>query len=141
MRKIAYREGHKDMIQILNDNFESFNTVVEGTATDIAAFDTRIDAVEATVAAFHGMSFLQIADTPIQITGWGTSNGLYYYRIGVSQIQVNSYVEIIPFNADLAIVQAMQLLPQLVSGLQYFDFYAKNLPTAIFHITINIWTP
>jgi len=86
-----------------------------------------------------------IPDKPIQVTGltlldtgWTLDSGLYYYDLANVNITANSIVEVIPDNADVAIIKAAEVLPSTLSSLGNVRIWSTNEPTADIGVTINI---
>ena len=86
-----------------------------------------------------------ISTNTTQVTGitltsgsWSLVTGLYEYDYANVNITVNSIVDVIPANADIAIVQAAEVLPQTDSSAGSVKLYATNAPTGDIGVTINI---
>ena len=82
---------------------------------------------------------------PTQVTGitlssgsWTLVAGLYEYDYANANITVNSIVDVIPANADIAIVKAAEVLPLTESSAGSVKLYATNAPTGDIGVTINI---
>jgi hypothetical protein len=87
------------------------------------------------------------AEKTIQVTGltltqssWTSGSTFYEYELTNANITADSIVEVIPANADYAVVQAAQILPSVVSASGKITIYAVNQPTANIGVTINITT-
>ena len=114
MKTIAYREGHKDMIHILNDNFDEISHYAAG------------------------ISVTQVASLVLLSASWSLVSGLYEYNLSNANIKATSIVDVIPDNADIATVKAAQILPKTVSSSGMVKLYATNAPASNIGITINI---
>jgi len=96
------------------------------------------------LTAISPVTFKQ--STPIQVGSltltsgdWDLVSGLYEYDLSDANILSNSIVDVIPDNADIAIVQAAEVLPKTVSSAGSVKLYATNAPTDDIGITINIF--
>ena len=114
MYKISYREGHKDMISILNANFDEISHYAAG------------------------VSVIQVASLVLLSANWSLVSGLYEYNLSNTNIKSTSIVDVIPDNADIAIVKAAQILPKTVSSTGAVKLYSTNAPASNIGITINI---
>lgn len=84
---------------------------------------------------------------PLQITGitllsasWTLVSGLYEYDLTNANITANHVVDVIPENADIAIVKAAAILPKTVSSAGSVKLYATNAPTGNIGVTIILTT-
>jgi len=91
------------------------------------------------------LSSTTIATAPLQITSlslssgsWSLVSGLYEYDLSNANITANSIVDVIPDNADIAIVKAAEILPRTDSSSGSVKIYATNTPTDDIGITIII---
>jgi hypothetical protein len=81
---------------------------------------------------------IQVGSLTLLDTGWTLDSGLYYYELEDSNITANDIVEVIPDNADIALVVAAEILPATVSAAGKVTIYAINEPTDDIGVTINI---
>jgi hypothetical protein len=81
----------------------------------------------------------QVTSISILAASWTLVSGLYEYVYSNANITSTSIVEAIPDNSAIDIVKAAELLPRTDSSAGSVKFYATNLPTANFTITINIY--
>jgi hypothetical protein len=81
----------------------------------------------------------QVTSISILASNWVLVSGLYEYELSNANITSTSIVEAIPDNSAIDIVKAAELLPKTDSSAGSVKFYAKNLPTGNFTITINIY--
>lgn len=107
-----------------------------GTANKIAGFGVSGEAVE-----------IDIPSLPLEITGitllsasWTLVSGLYEYDLANANITASHVVDVIPENADIAIVKAAEILPKTVSSAGSVKLYATNAPTANIGVTIILTT-
>jgi hypothetical protein len=81
----------------------------------------------------------QVTSISILASNWVLVSGFYEYELSNGNITSTSIVEAIPDNSAIDIVTAAELLPRTDSSAGSVKFYAKNLPTGNFTITINIY--
>ena len=81
---------------------------------------------------------IQVTSLTLLSTGWTLVSGLYEYDLSNANITANSIVEVIPSNADIAVVIAAQILPETDSASGVVTIYSVNEPTADISVTINI---
>jgi hypothetical protein len=81
----------------------------------------------------------QVTSISILASNWVLVSGFYEYELSNGNITSTSIVEAIPDNSAIDIVTAAELLPRTDSSTGSVKFYAKNLPTGNFTITINIY--
>jgi hypothetical protein len=82
----------------------------------------------------------RLTDTTVLAqTDWNLNGGLYELQLNNANITATSYVVVIPFNSDITIVQAAELLPENDSFDGYVMVYSKNLPSADINVTLNIF--
>jgi hypothetical protein len=86
-----------------------------------------------------GPKAVQVTGLTLLDTGWTLVGGLYEYDLADANILVTSIVEVIPDNADRAIVQAAVFLPRTDSSAGSVKVYATNEPTDDIGVTINIY--
>jgi hypothetical protein len=67
------------------------------------------------------------------------NSGLYEYDISDGSITSDTVVDVIPDNADYAIVLAAQLLPANVSSAGAVKIFAVNEPTDDIDVTLNLF--
>lgn len=84
-------------------------------------------------------AFRKEALAVLTIAGWDLVSGVYEQDLANADILATSYVAIVPDNADVAIVQAAELLPQNESFNGYVRVYSVNLPAANINVTLNIF--
>lgn len=84
---------------------------------------------------------------PLEITGitllsasWTLVSGLYEYDLANANIIANHVVDVIPENADIAIVKAAEILPKTVSSAGSVKLYSANAPTGNIGVTIILTT-
>ena len=104
-----------------------------------------VDGTGTTVQANTGSVQFNINLT-VQVTGitlvagsWSLVSGLYEYDLANANIASTSIVEVIPDNADIAVVQAAEVLPRTDSGAGTVKLYATNAPSGDIGVTINIY--
>jgi len=90
---------------------------------------------------------LQGLTVPLQITGltllsasWTLLGSLYEYDLANANITAAMVVDVIPENADIAIVKAAEILPKTVSSAGSVKLYATNAPTGNIGVTIILTT-
>jgi len=83
---------------------------------------------------------------PIEVTSltlvqanWTLVSGLWEYDLSNVNITATAIVDVIPDNADIAIVKAAEILPRTESSAGSVKIYSTNEPTADIGVTINIW--
>jgi hypothetical protein len=86
-----------------------------------------------------GDAVVQVTGLTLLDTGWTLVGGLYEYDLADANILATSIVEVIPDNADAAIVQAAVFLPRTDSSAGSVKVYATNEPTDDIGVTINIY--
>lgn len=89
--------------------------------------------------ASGGSVVIQVGSLTLASGSWSLVSGLYEYDLSNANIAATSIVDVIPDNADIAIVQAAVVLPKTVSSAGSVKLYATNAPTDDIGITINIW--
>lgn len=87
----------------------------------------------------EGNLITQIGSLTLISGSWSLVTGLYEYNLSNANILATSIVDVIPDNADIAIVQAAQVYPKTVSSAGFVKVYAKNAPTGNIGVTINIY--
>lgn len=80
-----------------------------------------------------------VVDRVLTVAGWTLVNGLYEQTLLNGRITSDSYVAVIPFNADVAIVSAAGILPQNDSIDGGVIIYSTNLPSDDINVTLNIF--
>jgi hypothetical protein len=80
-----------------------------------------------------------VVDRILTVAGWTLVNGLYEQTLLNGRITSDSYVAVIPFNADVAIVSAAGILPQNDSIDGGVIIYSTNLPSDDINVTLNIF--
>lgn len=81
---------------------------------------------------------VQVTGLVLYAVGWSLVSSLYEYDLAYSGITSNSIVDVIPSNADIATVQAAEILPYTQSSSASVKIFATNAPTGDIHITLNI---
>jgi hypothetical protein len=84
-------------------------------------------------------SFRVTATAVLLQTNWTLVSGVYEQDIANTNILSTSYVVVIPSNADVAIVQAAEILPENQSSNGIVTIYSKNLPSADINVSLNIF--
>jgi len=130
-----------------------FTTVFNATLDYIAVKATTV-AIPAPVAGdfvglwknYKGAQGVAGA-IPLQITGltlvaanWTLVSGLYEYDLANANITATHVVDVIPENADIAVVKAAEILPKTVSSAGSVKLYATTAPTANIGVTIILTT-
>lgn len=82
----------------------------------------------------------QITGVTITSTSWTLVSGLYEYDYSNVGITADSIVEVIPDNADIAVVKAAEILPKTVSSAGSVKLFATNAPTNNIGVTMNLTT-
>jgi len=144
--------------------FEASTHIVTGTQpldadlTAIAALSTNglVERTGAGTAAIRAIGVTASTDIPsradadarykpIQVTGltlttgaWTLASGLYEQSISDANITTSSIVDVIPNNADFAVVAAASFLPRTDSASGSVKVYCNNLPSGNIGVTINI---
>jgi hypothetical protein len=80
----------------------------------------------------------QITSITLSSGSWSLVSGLYEYDYSNAAITANSIVDVIPDNADIAVVKAAEILPKTVSSSGSVKLYATNAPTGNIGVTMNI---
>jgi hypothetical protein len=70
---------------------------------------------------------------------WTLVSGVYEQDIVNTFIKSTSYVAIVLSNADIAVAQAAEILPENESFDGFVRVFSKNLPLADINITLNIF--
>ena len=81
---------------------------------------------------------IQVDNVLISAGDWVPDSGIYKYTYPDPQITETKVVEISPANDAYSIVQGIEVLPLTESFSGYLEFYANNLPTEDFYVTILI---
>jgi hypothetical protein len=81
---------------------------------------------------------IQIDSVLISAVDWVADSGIYKHTYSDPKITDIKVVEIIPANDAYSIVQGIEVLPLTESFNGYVEFYANNLPTEDFNVTILI---
>jgi hypothetical protein len=84
-------------------------------------------------------TFQQITGITVLQSDWTLDSGLYESDISNANITSNTVVDVIPDNADYAIVLAAQLLPANVSSAGAVKIFAVNEPTDDINVTLNLF--
>lgn len=71
--------------------------------------------------------------------GWTLVGGVYEQSINSAHISENSYVVVIPSNADVDIVKAAELLPENISSNGSVKVFSTNQPTDPINVTLIIF--
>lgn len=72
-------------------------------------------------------------------TGWTDVSGTYEQVISNSEITANSFVIIVPDNADVPVVQAAEILPQNEATDGEVKVFSVNEPTDDINVTLQIF--
>jgi hypothetical protein len=112
------------------------NKSINLTSPDNVKYPTTL-AVSTALDTKIGVT--QVTSISILAASWTLVSGLYEYVYSNANITSTSIVEAIPDNSAIDIVKAAELLPRTDSSAGSVKFYATNLPTANFTITINIY--
>jgi hypothetical protein len=112
------------------------NKAINLTSPDNVKYTTTL-AVSTALDTKIGVT--QVTSISILAASWTLVSGLYEYVYSNANITSTSIVEAIPDNSAIDIVKAAELLPRTDSSAGSVKFYATNLPTANFTITINIY--
>jgi hypothetical protein len=112
------------------------NKAINLTSPDDVKYPTTL-AVSTALNTKIGVT--QVTSISILAASWTLVSGLYEYDLSNANITSTSIVEAIPDNSTIDIVKAAELLPRTDSIAGSVKFYATNLPTANFTITINIY--
>lgn len=83
-------------------------------------------------------AILQIQDQVLTAENWILVGGFYQYTYANQKITDDSIVDVLPFNADMDIVNTAGILPETESSAGQVRLYAKNAPAADIRVTINI---
>jgi hypothetical protein len=70
---------------------------------------------------------------------WTLVSGVYEQDIVNAFIKSTSYIAIVLSNADIAVAQAAEILPENESFDGFVRVFSKNLPLADINITLNIF--
>jgi hypothetical protein len=70
---------------------------------------------------------------------WTLVSGVYEQDIVNAFIKSTSYIAIVLSNADIAVAQAAEILPENESFDGFVRVFSKNLPLANINITLNIF--
>jgi hypothetical protein len=81
---------------------------------------------------------IMIDPVTILAADWAADGSIYKYTYSNPQITDKKVVEIIPANDAYSIVQGIEVLPLTESFGGYVEFYANNLATEDFNVTILI---
>ena len=80
----------------------------------------------------------QVSSLTLLSASWTTGATYKQYELSHSSILATSIVDVIPDNADNAVVSIAQILPATVSAEGKVTIYAINTPTGNIGVTINI---
>lgn len=80
----------------------------------------------------------QVTSLSLVAASWTTGATYWQYELSHASILSTSIVDIIPDNADNAVVSAAQILPATISAEGKVTIYAVNIPTGNIGVTINI---
>lgn len=129
---IAYNMTSKIRHKEQLTDLEWIDSAHTGTPNKIAGFGGSGEAVE-----------IDIPSLPLEITGitllvdfWTLVGSLYEYDLANASITANHVVDVIPENADIAIVKAAEILPKTISSAGSVKLYATNAPTGNIGVTI-----
>jgi hypothetical protein len=81
---------------------------------------------------------LQIQDQILVAGNWVEVGGIFVYTYENSKITENSIVDVLPINADMAIVNAAITHPETESSAGQVKLYSTNAPGGDIHVTINV---
>lgn len=95
----------------------------------------------ASTSSASGMTVMQIPNIVLAAVSWGMVGGLFEYNLSNANITADTIVDVIPDNADMAIVKAADVFPRTDSTLGWAKFYCANLPSGDITVTLNIFTP
>lgn len=102
------------------------------TSTNVQAALEELDTLKAPV-------HIQVGSLTLISGSWTLVSGLYEYDLANANILSTSIVDVIPDNANIAIVKAADILPKTVSSAGSVKLYATNAPTGNIGVTINIY--
>jgi len=78
-------------------------------------------------------------DRVLTVGGWTLVNGIYQQTLFNARITEDSYVAVVPFNEDSAVVSAAGILPQNDSINGGVIIYSSNIPSTDINVTLNIF--
>jgi hypothetical protein len=104
-------------------------------ATRISELATRI----ATEVKGKNPKLIQVGSLTLLSANWSLNGSIYEYTLSHASILATSIVDVIPENADIAVVQAAQIYPKTLSSAGSVKLYSKNAPTGNIGVTINIY--
>lgn len=80
----------------------------------------------------------QITSISLASGSWSLVAGLYEYYYANAAITADTIVDVIPDNADIAVVKAAEILPKTVSSAGSVKLYSTNAPTGNIGVTMNL---
>jgi hypothetical protein len=81
---------------------------------------------------------IQIGTVNVTTSGWSLVDGFYEKSISESNIHEGNFVDIIPHNSAIDIIQDAELCPRTESSEGTVKIFAKNIPAATFAVTLII---
>jgi len=120
---------------VTNDSYVTAATWTAATETLTLSRNNGLPAVTVILPIYP----IQVTSLTLDADNWTLVSGLYEYDLSNANITANSIVEVIPENADIAIVKAAEILPGTDSSSGSVKIYSTNEPTADIGVTINIW--
>lgn len=135
--------GSAIKINATGDGVELTDTDIDEAiaVADAAVISTTANATAALASANSAAEYARA----VQVTGvldkdnWTLVSGLYEYDLADTNISVNSVVDIVPDNGDIAVVRAALILPKTVSSAGSVKVYATNEPTDDIGVSLVIW--
>ena len=124
--------GGSSNVSASSVNFIPFGNI---SATNVAAALTELDNEKLAISDY---GFIQVTSLTLSQVSWSLVSGLYEYDLSDANITANTVVDVIPDNADVAIVKAAEILPRTDSSAGSVKIYATNEPTDDIGVTINI---
>lgn len=129
-------DGSNTIYQPVNANVTVVGNMQENTGVAGAG---EVPIAKADGTWEWGATVVQVTGLTLLDTGWTLVGSFYEYDLADANILSTSIVEVIPDNADIAIVQAAVFLPRTDSSAGSVKVYATNEPTVDIGVTINIY--
>lgn len=113
-------------------------TINIGTTANDGTGDSIRDAFDKVNDNFTEVYTTQITSITLSSASWSLVSGLYEYDYSNVAITADTIVEVIPDNADIAVVKAAEILPKTVSSAGSVKLYATKAPTGNIGVTMNL---
>jgi hypothetical protein len=118
-------------ILLVGNTMELGFAPVSGSTISVTYF-TNINSISISAT-------IQVADITLSQNSWTLVGDFYEYDLANTNITASKFVDVIPSNATISIVELAKLMPSTISSNGSVKLYCKNQPTGNIIITINIY--